>query len=94
MCSCDGALDGAFDGRLERSILEVPLESAGGNALDLDEGIILGFKDGEVMGSELGYSHGVTLRLYDGSELGCLDRPFDGSNDGKHVGLLLCDSLR
>ena len=41
--------------------MEVPLVSTNGEALGLDEGIILGSVLGEVLGSTLGYSDGTEL---------------------------------
>ena len=51
----------------------------------MDEGIILGSALGEVLGSTLGAADGTDLHYSDVS--------FDGSNDGKPVGVLLGDSL-
>ena len=60
------------DAMLEGSTLAVPLKSTGGEALGLDEMILLGSALGEVLGSTLGASDGTDLCSSDGS--------FDGSN--------------
>ena len=62
------------DAMLDGSKLAVPLKSTGGEALGLDEIILLGSALGEVLGSTLGASDGTDLCSSDGS--------FDGSNDG------------
>ena len=51
----------------------------------MDEGILLGYALGEVIGSTLGDS--------DGTELHSSYVSFDGSNDGKLVAVLIGDSL-
>ena len=52
-----------------------------GEALGSDEGIILGSALVKVIGSTLGAADVTELNYSAGS--------FDGSNDGKHVGVLL-----
>ena len=62
-----GSPESAFYGLHEGSTLEVPHGSTDAEAICSDEGIILGFTDGEALGSTFGLDDGVTLELDVGS---------------------------
>ena len=48
----------------------------------------LGFFDGKVLGTTLEIADGITLVVYERTELGSLDGSSDGYNEGKPEGLL------
>ena len=73
----------------EWSTLEVTLGSNHSKKLVSDEGIILRFTDGEILGSTLGLDNGVTLDLDGGYELDSFVGSFDIPNYGKPEGSLL-----
>ena len=49
--------------------------------------IIIGSTDGELLGSKLGYVDRNTIGIDEETDLGSPDDSFDGSNEGKTVGL-------
>ena len=64
-----------------------------GKVIVSDKGIKMGSTDSKVLGNILENIDEITLGLDVGTEMGCLDRPFDGSNYGKFEVLLLGDSM-
>ena len=92
-----GSLDGSFNcyngSKPEGLFLRDSLGSTDGKVIVSDEGIKLVTTDSKVLGTLLENVDGITLRLDVGTELGYLDGPFDGSNDGKLEGLLIGESL-
>ena len=87
--SLDGYFDGSNDGKLECLFLGGSLGYTDGKVLGSDEVIKLGYTDGKVFGTILGNVDIITLGIDIGTELGCLDVPFDGSNEGNLEGFLL-----
>ena len=67
-------------------LLRKSLEYTDDKMVGFDEGIKLGYTDGKVNGTILRNVYGNILGLDVGTELGSLDVPFDGSNDGKIKG--------
>ena len=62
--------------------------------LGCGDGIILGSNDGEPLGSTtLGAADRNTIWIVGGNNLGYPDGSFDGSNEGKHLGLLFGEAL-
>ena len=64
-----------------------------GKVLSFDEGIKVWFTDGKVICTILGNVDLITLGLDIGTDLGFLDWPLDGYNDGKLEALLTLDSI-
>ena len=58
-----------------------------------DEDINMGSTNGNVLVTILGDVDGIKLEIDDGIQLGFLDGSFDSSNDDKHEGLLIGDSI-
>ena len=62
--------------------------------LGCGDGTILGSNDGELLGYiTLGYADRNTIWIVGGNDLGSPDGSFDGSNEGKPVGLLFGEEL-
>ena len=60
-----------------------------GFALGTNVGKKLIFFDGKVLGTTLGVADRITLRIYEGTEMGSSDGSSDGFNEGKPEGSLL-----
>ena len=91
--SLDGSYGGYNDGKLERLFIADSLSSTDGKVLGYDEGIIMRSTDGKLLVTILENVDGITFDIDFGKELGSIDRPIYGSNDGKLEIFLLGDSL-
>ena len=56
-------MDGFNDGMPERTITGFSLGTPVGFMLDSDKGVVLGCNDSGILGSSLGYSHGIELGI-------------------------------
>ena len=91
--SSDVSFDSSNDVKLYRLLLGYSMGSTYGKELESDGGIKLISNYSKVLGNILGDIDVITLGLDVGTELGCLDRNYDGSNNGKLEGLFIGGSL-
>ena len=91
------SLDGYFDvynyGYLESLFIGYLLGSTYVKVLGFDDVITMMLSYGSVIGTILGNVDVIIVRLNFGTYMGSLDESFDGSNDCKHGGLLIGDSM-